>query len=82
MWDSLYPFARMVDYGAIDCPIKVIGSDPTMPNSFVPSTRVPELLRLDYDFVPETTHLLQLENPEACAAFTLDYLARQGPGAS
>ena len=82
MWDSLYPFARMVDYGTIDCPIKVIGSDPTMPNSFVPSTRVPELLRLDYDFVPETTHLLQLENPEACAAFTLDYLSMQGLGAS
>ncbi len=81
MWDSLYPFARMVDYGAIPCPIKVIGSDPTMRNSFLPSTEVPELLRLDYDFVPETTHLLQLENPEACAAFTLDYLARRGPGA-
>ena len=80
MWDSLYPFARMVDYGAIACPIKVIGSDPTMPNSFLPSTEAPELLHLDYDFVPETTHLLQLENPEACAAFTLDYLARRDLG--
>lgn len=82
MWDSLYPFARMVDYGAIACPIKVIGSDSTMPNTFLPSTRVPEQLRLDYDSVPETTHLLQLENPEACAALTLDYLAKRSLGPS
>ena len=82
MWDSLYPFARMVNYGGIICPIKVIGSDPTMPNTFAPSTQVPEQLRLDYDFVPETTHLLQLENPEACANLTLTYLARRGLGAS
>lgn len=56
MWDSLYPFARTVDFAAIACPVKVIGSDPTVPNSFLPSTVMPELIRLDYDFDPETTH--------------------------
>jgi len=82
MWDSLYPFARMVDYGAIACPIKVIGSDSTMLNTFLPSTQVPEQLRLDYDFVPGTTHLLQLEKPEACADLALDYVAKRGLGPS
>ena len=75
LWDSFYPFAQTVDFDAIACPIKVIGSDPTVSNSFLPSTEMPELMRLDYDFVPETTHLLQLERPRACAAFTLEYLA-------
>ena len=75
LWDSLYPFARTVDFDAIACPVKVVGSDPTVPNSFLPSTEMPELMRLDYDFVPETTHLLQLERPRACAAYTLEYLA-------
>ena len=75
LWDSFYPFARTVDFDAIACPVKVIGSDPTVPNSFLPSTEMPELMRLDYDFVPETTHLLQLERPRACAASTLEYLA-------
>lgn len=75
LWDSFYPFARTVDFDAIACPVKVIGSDPTVPNSFLPSTDMPELMRLDYDFVPETTHLLQLERPRACAASTLEYLA-------
>lgn len=75
LWDSLYPFARMTDFDAITCPIKVIGSDPTTTNSFLPSTEMPALTHLDYDFVPDTTHLLQLENPQACAAYTLEHLA-------
>ena len=75
LWDSLYPFARTVDFDTITCPSKVIGSDPTVPNSFLPSTEMPELMRLDYDIVPETTHLLQLERPQACAACTVEYLA-------
>lgn len=78
LWDSLYPFARTVDFDTIACPIKVVGSDPTVPSSFLPSTEMPELMRLDYDFVPETTHLLQLERPETCAAFTVEYLATIG----
>ncbi len=77
MWDALYPCARTVDFAAIACPVKVIGSDPTVPNSFLPSTVMPELIRLEDDFVPETTHLLQLEQPAECAAFMLDYLARR-----
>ena len=78
LWDELYPFARTVDFAAITCPVKVIGSDPTIPNSFLPATKMPELLRLDYDFVPDTTHLLLLEQPEVCAAFTLEYLEQTG----
>ena len=39
---------------------------------------MPELLRLDYDFVPDTTHLLLLEQPDVCAAFTLEYLEQTG----
>ncbi len=76
MWDALYPFARTVDFAAMACPVKVIGSDPTVPNSFLPSTTMPELIRLDYDYVPETTQLLQLEKPAECATFMLDYLAK------
>ena len=75
LWDSLCPFVRMVDFDTIACPIKAIGSDPTATNSFLPSTEMPELMRLDYDFVPETTHLLQLERPRACAACVVEYLA-------
>ena len=56
------------------CPVKVIGSDPTVVNSFLPSMEMPDLMLLDYDFVPETTHLMQLEEPETCAALTQECL--------
>ena len=78
LWDSLYPFAGKADFRTITCPVKVIGSDPTVPNSFLPGTAMPELLRVDYDFVPETTHLLQLEKPQTCATFTLEYFVKAG----
>lgn len=78
LWDSLYPFARTVDFAAIACPVKVIGSDPTVPNSFLPSMHMSELLLFDYDFVPLTTHLMQLEEPDACADLALEYLESQG----
>ena len=78
LWDELYPFARTIDFAAITCPVKVIGSDPTLFNSFLPATVMPELLRLDYDFVPDTTHLLLLEQPDVCAAYTLEYLEQTG----
>ena len=78
LWDSLYPFARTVDFAAIACPVKVIGSDPTVPNSSLPSMHMSELLLFDYDFVPLTTHLMQLEEPDACADLALEYLESQG----
>ncbi len=78
LWDELYPFARTIDFAAITCPVKVIGSDPTLFNSFLPATVMPELLRMDYDFVPDTTHLLLLEQPDVCAAYTLEYLEQTG----
>ena len=33
-------------------------------------------MRADYDFVPDATHLLPLERPEACAASIREFLER------
>ena len=77
LWDTLYQFAGKIDFGAMACPLKVIGSYPTVPNSFLPSVRMPEILLIEHDFVPETTHLPLLEEPDLCADFTLRYLAEQ-----
>lgn len=60
------------------CPVKAIGGDPTERFSFLPSMDLDGLTGLDYDFVPETTHFLQLENPRECVAVMLEFLERQG----
>ena len=78
IYEYFWGWTTRVDFDSLPCPVKVIGADPTVPFSFVPSLDLSALVQLDYDFVPETTHLLLLENPEACAALCLEFLARQG----
>ena len=67
-----------MDFDRLPCPVKAIGADPTVRFSFIPSLDLSALVQLDYDFVPETTHLLLLENPEVCATLCLEFLAKQG----
>ena len=33
------------------------------------------IVKVGYDFIPETTHFLQLEKPEECAALMVAFLA-------
>ena len=67
--------------GSFPCPLKLIGGDPTGPGAFVPSIVLHDVARrcdLDYDYVPGSTHFLQLEKPAECAALMLEYLERHG----
>ena len=68
---------RASDVRSLSCPTKIIGADPTVPFSFLPSVDLRDVVALDYDFVPETTHFLQLEQPQACMDLMLDFLGRQ-----
>ncbi len=73
-------WARAVNVDKLPCPTKAIGADPMVPHSFMPTVDLSELMILDYDFVPETTHLLQLEAPGVCVHLMLEFLARTLPG--
>ena len=63
----------------LDCPAKAIGSDPTVLHSYMPSLDLRDLVKLDYDFIPDVTHFLQLEVPETCAALTIEVFGETGP---
>ena len=65
--------AVMVDYTTLECPVKVLGADPTMPFAYLPATHVSDFVTVDYDFL-ETTHFLQLEQPDACRDVVLEFL--------
>ena len=62
----------------LDCPTKVIGGDPTVPFTYMPSMDLSDMVKLDYDFIPDASHLLQLEVPEICAYLTIDFLEARG----
>ena len=67
-------FAAMIDLEALRCPVKVIGADPTLPYSYLPTLDPSDVLAVDYDFLPGTTHFLQLEQPENCVETMLPFL--------
>ena len=75
IYDQGFEFAAAVDLETLTCPVRVIGSDPATPHTFMPSVDMREILALDYDFVPETSHFLQLEEPEECAATAMQFIA-------
>ena len=76
--DYARSFAVLVDFSASGCPTKVIGADPTLPFSYLPTLDLSGIESVDYDFVPECTHLLQLEKPETCVALVKEYLVEAG----
>lgn len=74
VYEYIFCWTMTVDLDSVVCPVKAIGADPTVPNSYMPSLDIKELVLVDYDFIPETTHLLQLEEPEKCAALALEFI--------
>ncbi len=62
----------------LDCPAKAISGDPTARHAYMPSMDLTDLMKLDYDFIPDTTHFLLLEAPERCAELTIEFLERHG----
>ena len=71
-------FAVLVDLDALQCPTKVIGADPTLPYSYLPTLNFGEMLTVDYDFLPDATHFLQLEKPAECVAKLREFLEPAG----
>ena len=76
VYDSYFAWAMTVDLEHVRCPVKVIGGDPTVQGTFMPSMDLHELALTDYDFVPEASHLLVLEQPGLCAELTAEFLSQ------
>ena len=76
LMDYARSFFPLIDLEWVSCPIKIVGADPTLPYSYLPTFDVGDVTRVDYDFIPDATHLLQLERPQECAAATREFLER------
>ena len=70
-------------FGDILGPLKVIASDPDDPNVRSPglvNRALHEEFGHAYEAVPGTTHMVQIEQPEACAKIVTDFLSEVGFG--
>ena len=74
IYGQLYDSAVASDITNLSCPAKIIGADPTLRLSFLPSVDLTDIVALDYDFVPDTSHFLQLEQPQECVTRLLEFL--------
>ena len=66
------------DPAHLACPVKVIGGDPRLEFTLIPSSAVERPRAFGYEFVSETTHFLPLENPTMCANRMMAFLEEQG----
>ncbi|MYC92824.1 MAG: alpha/beta hydrolase [Gemmatimonadetes bacterium] len=78
VFEYIFAYNFTPDPAKIGCPVQVIGGDPTLAFSFLPSLDVSGLISFHYDFVPGATHYLQLENPEECVSTMVEFLERHG----
>ena len=74
IFEFIRAFSPLVDYATGGCPTKVIGADPTMPFAYLPTIDLGEITAVEYDFLPDTTHFLPLEEPRECASLTRQFL--------
>lgn len=66
------------DFSKLECPVKVLGADPTMPFSYLPTLDLSGMISVDYDFLPGASHFLPLERPHECAAVSKEFLTSVG----
>ena len=71
-------FFPLLDLELVACPTKIIGADPTLPHAYLPALDQQLASAMDYDFIPEATHFLQLEKPAECVAVAREFLERHG----
>ena len=74
LMDYTRSFFPLVDLDLLSCPVKIIGADPTLPYSYLPTLDFSDVMKVDYDFIPGATHFLQLEKPAECAASVREFL--------
>ena len=72
--DYASSYSVLVDFTKLASPTKVLGADPLVPYSYLPTLDLSDMLSVDYDFLPDATHFLPLEQPEACARIVKDFV--------
>lgn len=75
--DYARTFVVLVDFACLHCPIKVIGADPTLPYSYLPTLDLSDIMEVDYDFLPNASHFLPLEMPDECVQGLRQFLEEQ-----
>ncbi len=72
-------YAVSINFDSMVCPVRVLGADPTLPYSYLPTMDLSNILSIDYDFMPDATHFMVFEKPDECAASVREYIQSLSP---
>ena len=78
MFEEYYSWSSRTEARDAPCPVKAISADPTISGTYLPGEGMEDLVHVDYDFVPETSHLHQIEAPRRCRRAMLEFLEEIG----
>ena len=67
-------YAGEFDLESLPCPTRIVGSDPLLPRSYLPTLDLSDMSNVDFDFIPETSHYLMIEQPDECANFVREFI--------
>ncbi len=70
--------------GEVKAPVKLIGADPHIEGAGAPaliSKAIAEEMPVEYEAIPNTSHFLQIEQPEECVRAMETFLAKHGMAA-
>lgn len=73
--ESVRAFAGQVNFDALPCRTRIIGADPLLPATYLPTVDFSDMLSVDFDFIPETTHYIQIEQPRKCAEYVRTFVS-------
>ncbi|MXZ55751.1 MAG: alpha/beta hydrolase [Gammaproteobacteria bacterium] len=69
-------FAGQINFDEPPHPIKVVGADPVLPSSYLLTVDLSDMISVDFDFVADATHYMQIEKPELCAWYADDFITK------
>lgn len=69
-------YTEQADFDNLPCPTKIVGSDPLLPFTYLPTVDLSDVLTIDFDFIPDASHYLQIEKPDKCAEYVREFVAQ------
>ncbi len=75
MIESVRAFTGQVDFDVLPFPTRIIGADLLLPITYLPTVDFCDMLSVDFDFIPDTTHYIQIERPRECAEYVRAFVS-------
>ncbi|MXW53595.1 MAG: hypothetical protein F4X44_01605 [Gammaproteobacteria bacterium] len=72
--ESVRAYAGQMDFDALPCPTRIIGADPLLPTTYLPTVDFSDMFSVAFDFIPKTSLYIQIKQPRKCAEYVREFV--------